>query len=100
MPTFARTEPPDTQVTKSVIALLRYYGWMKFTIVYEQRWNTVASSLEKEAKVNNMTINGIKSVIDVHMCCVHKMSCCQAGYWYQFIRETKNKTRSKKDICD
>lgn len=95
MPTFARTEPTDTQVTKSVIALLRYYGWMKFSILYEMPWSTVADSLDKEARTANMTVNGKKSVVDIHKCCELKMQCCQSGYWYQFIQETKNRTRSE-----
>lgn len=66
---------------------------MKFSIVHEQPWNTVAAWLEKEAKANNMTVNGVRAVVDPHRCCAHKMPCCQSGYWYQFIQETKNRTR-------
>lgn len=93
VPTFARTEPPDTQVTKSVIALLRYYGWNKFSVFHEQSWETVANSLRDQAKSKNMTINGMQMVMDSHKCCEKKMLCCQSGYWYQTIQETKNLTR-------
>ncbi|KAB0795504.1 hypothetical protein PPYR_12343 [Photinus pyralis] len=93
IPTFARTEPPDTQVTKSVISLLSYYGWNKFSIIYEENWETVAYSLIDQAKQRNMTINNKKSAVDRHKCCEEKMACCSTGYWYQFIQETKNKTR-------
>ncbi|KAF5298140.1 hypothetical protein FQA39_LY02564 [Lamprigera yunnana] len=93
IPTFARTEPPDTQVTKSVIALLVYYGWNKFSVIYEEEWRTVAHSLIDQAKRRNMTINDKKSAVDRHKCCVDKMPCCLSSYWYKFIQETKNRTR-------
>ncbi|RZC33646.1 guanylate cyclase 32E [Asbolus verrucosus] len=93
VPTFARTEPPDTQVTKSVVSLLDYYRWYKFTIVYEDAWYTVAQSLVQEAGKKNMTINDIRSAEDYYKCCEKDLSCCASGYWYQFIQETKNRTR-------
>ncbi|XP_065155987.1 receptor-type guanylate cyclase Gyc76C-like isoform X3 [Atheta coriaria] len=93
VPTFARTEPPDTQVTKSVISLLKYYDWKKFSIIYEEEWQTVASSLVKEAKARNMTINDVRSPMDKYKCCELNLPCCLSGYWFQFIQDTKNKTR-------
>lgn len=81
-------------MTKSVISLLHYYGWMKFSIIYEDAWQTVADSLVDQASIKNMTINDRKSATDRHKCCEEKMDCCQSGYWYQFIQETKNRTRS------
>lgn len=93
VPTFARTEPPDTQVTKSVIALLDYYKWNKFSIIYEEAWQTVAQSLQVEAKLKNMTINDVKVVKDPHKCCMESLNCCNTAYGYQFINETKNQTR-------
>lgn len=41
-----------------------------------------------------MTINDEKVAKDRHKCCVENLSCCQSIYWYQFIQDTKNKTRS------
>ncbi|KAK0174681.1 hypothetical protein PV327_010421 [Microctonus hyperodae] len=93
VPTFARTEPPDTQVTKSVIALLLHYGWNKFTIITESAWSTVAKSLEDEAAKNNLTVNHYKTVEDRHTCCVERLPCCQVSVWFQLIQETKNMTR-------
>ncbi|XP_045445533.1 receptor-type guanylate cyclase Gyc76C-like [Melitaea cinxia] len=90
---FARLEPPDTQATKSVISLLRYYRWNKFSIVYEESWVTVALTLENHAKKINMTVNHQRPVIDGFKCCEEKMTCCAPGFWYQFIQDTKNKTR-------
>ncbi|KAK4875863.1 hypothetical protein RN001_012285 [Aquatica leii] len=89
IPTFARTEPPDTQVTKSVISLLSYYGWNQFSIIYEEQWRTVAYSLMDQAKLRNMTVNDKKSAVDRHKCCEDKLPCCLSGYWYKFIQETK-----------
>ncbi|CAL7947734.1 unnamed protein product [Xylocopa violacea] len=90
--TFARTEPPDTQVTKSVIALLLHYGWNKFTIVAENAWSTVARSLEEQATKNNLTVNHHITLEDRHTCCVDRLPCCQ-GVWFQLIQDTKNMTR-------
>ncbi|XP_034948736.1 receptor-type guanylate cyclase Gyc76C-like isoform X2 [Chelonus insularis] len=90
--TFARTEPPDTQVTKSVVALLLHYGWTKFSIITEDAWSTVAKSLENQAVKNNLTINHFRTVDDRHKCCEEKLPCCQ-GVWFQLIQETKNMTR-------
>ncbi|EFA10586.2 receptor-type guanylate cyclase Gyc76C isoform X1 [Tribolium castaneum] len=93
VPTFARTEPPDTQVTKSVVSLLDYYKWYKFSIIYEEAWYTVAQSLVQEAKKKNMTINDEKKAKDSYKCCAEQLTCCGSGYWYQFIQNTKNRTR-------
>lgn len=95
MTTFARTEPPDTQVTKSVIALLLHYGWNKFTIITESAWSTVAKSLEEQATKHNLTVNHYKTVEDRHTCCEERLPCCQGSVWYQLIQETKNMTRSQ-----
>ncbi|XP_055316758.1 receptor-type guanylate cyclase Gyc76C-like [Sitodiplosis mosellana] len=93
IPTFARTEPPDTQVTKSVISLLHYYGWKKFSIIHEEVWTTVANSLKEQAKSKNMTINHCEKVIDNHKCCENNLACCRSSYWHQLIQNTKNGTR-------
>lgn len=86
------------QATKSVISLLRYYRWNKFSILYEESWVTVALTLENHAKMNNMTVNHQRPVIDSFKCCEEKMTCCAPGFWYQFIQDTKNRTRSKKIV--
>lgn len=90
---FARLEPPGAQATKSVISLLRYYKWYKFSILYEESWVTVALTLENHAKRSNMTVNHQRPVIDGFKCCEEVMTCCAPGFWYQFIQDTKNKTR-------
>ncbi|XP_021202770.2 receptor-type guanylate cyclase Gyc76C-like [Bombyx mandarina] len=93
LPNFARLEPPGVQATKSLISLLRYYRWNKFSILYEESWMTVALTLENYAKDFNMTVNHQRPVINHFKCCEEKMACCAPGFWYQFIHDTKNKTR-------
>ncbi|XP_019756594.2 receptor-type guanylate cyclase Gyc76C isoform X1 [Dendroctonus ponderosae] len=93
IPTFARTEPPDTQVTKSIVSLLNYYNWNKFSIIYEEGWETVATSLEKQAEGKNMSVQHKKNAGDRHKCCLQNYKCCQSGFWYEIIQNSKNKTR-------
>lgn len=78
-----------------MISLLRYYRWNKFSILYEEQWVTVALTLENHAKKNNMTVNHQRPVIEGLKCCEEKRTCCAPGFWYQFIQDTKNRTRSK-----
>ncbi|XP_058808902.1 receptor-type guanylate cyclase Gyc76C-like isoform X2 [Phymastichus coffea] len=91
--TFARTEPPDTQVTKSVIALLLHYNWNKFSIIAERPWLTVAKSLQEQATKSNLSINHFLNVEDRHICCEDRLPCCQGGGWFSIIQDTKNMTR-------
>ncbi|XP_045475600.1 receptor-type guanylate cyclase Gyc76C-like isoform X2 [Harmonia axyridis] len=93
IPTFARTEPPDTQVTKSVIALLDYYKWYKFAVIYEDTWETVAKSLILQAEKKKMTVTGERKASDRLQCCVLRLTCCQQHFWYDYLQETKNRTR-------
>lgn len=93
IPNFARTEPPDTQVTKSIISLLKYYGWNRFSVVYEGRWQSVIQSLNDQARKQNMTINHEKLYFDYHVCCENSLACCQTSFWYQTVQETMNRTR-------
>lgn len=78
-----------------MISLLRYYRWNKFSILYEEQWVTVALTLENHAKKNNMTVNHQRTVIEGFKCCEEKRTCCAPGFWYQFIQDTKNRTRSE-----
>ncbi|KFB47431.1 AGAP012163-PA-like protein [Anopheles sinensis] len=93
IPTFARTEPPDTQVIKSIISLLQYYGWRKFSIIHEQLWKNVALSLEAQAISNDLQVNHVEMVFDNYKCCQEDMDCCRSGYWYTVIQKTLNRTR-------
>ena len=33
-PTFARTKPTDSQISKSVVSILKKFGWKKVTFVH------------------------------------------------------------------
>lgn len=65
------------------MSLLNYYGWNKFSIIYEEAWEKVAESLILQAKDSNKTINQKLSVTDRHKCCGDNLDCCRPGYWYQ-----------------
>ncbi|XP_033123771.1 guanylate cyclase 32E-like isoform X2 [Anneissia japonica] len=56
--TFARTNPPDTQFARSVLALLKHFDWYKVTIVAadESRRISVKENLQKTLQNNNITI--------------------------------------------
>ncbi|XP_070580962.1 guanylate cyclase 32E-like [Ptychodera flava] len=62
-PTFARTNPPDTQISKSLVALLKHFDWRVLTIVTpeDQQWSAVAESLEVKLSEANFTLNPIET---------------------------------------
>lgn len=80
-------------MTKSIVSLLNYYGWKRFSIIYDKNWQTVADSLEEQATKLKMTINHKETVFDNHQCCENDLECCRTGYWYQTIKNTKDRTR-------
>lgn len=82
------------QVTKSVMSLLNYYGWQKFSIIYEEAWSKVAEALEEQARSSNKTVNHSRQVVDRHKCCENNLDCCRPGYWYNvsFFREIERET--------
>lgn len=83
-----------------MISLLHYYGWKKFSIIYEEAFTTVAKSLTEQAKSKNMTINHFQQVIDNHKCCEKNLACCRSSYWHQvsaFIGSISNYFRHTDD---
>jgi len=58
-PTFARTLPPATQVTKSIVALLMHFGWRRYTMVVGSttRWQSIADQLQSISARHNVTVN-------------------------------------------
>lgn len=82
------------QITKSIIALLRYYNWRKFTIITEEPWKSVAESLRIQAFNANMTINQFQTIFDPYKCCEQDRSCCNNAHWYSVVQETMINTRS------
>lgn len=94
--TFARTVPSAALVVRSVIALLRYFKWRKFSIVWEDStgYSTVAESLKKEAEAHKeeFTINSEDYVKTNFRCCVQKKPCCHT-YMSTLLDNTYRKTR-------
>lgn len=68
-PTFARTFPPTSQVTSSIISLLLHFNWKRFTLVAgkSHKRQTIAKKLLEQAKVYNITINDIQEYQDPHL---------------------------------
>ncbi|GFR93323.1 guanylate cyclase [Elysia marginata] len=70
-PTFARTFPPAGQITKSVISLLKYYNWTKFSIIYgdteSKTYESVAMRLQELAQEHNMSTNHMMSYPEPHL---------------------------------
>jgi guanylate cyclase len=91
--TFARTHPPDTQVVRSVIALLSYYQWKKFSIIWENtpQYQTVVKSLTNQAIAQEFTINSEKRFENYYECCISEKPCCNA--FLKIVEETYKGTR-------
>lgn len=61
-------EPPDTQVTTSVLALLKYHKWFKFTIVSQknEQWRTIAEDLRMQAEMRpEFTVSNTKNTLSL-----------------------------------
>jgi len=92
-------EPPDTQGTKSVLALLKYYNWRKFSIIFQEhsQWEAIAEYLQNQAQNNDFKfiINHFKSFKDYEKCCTENDPCCsEKDVWpRRLVKETKEQTR-------
>lgn len=77
-PTFTRMEPPDTQVTASVLSLLDYYKWKKFSIILqeESQWETIGKHLKEQAERKNFTVNHYRKFKDPGLCCINEWDYC------------------------
>ncbi|XP_057366529.1 receptor-type guanylate cyclase Gyc76C-like [Daphnia carinata] len=95
-PTFIRTYPTETQVTKSIVALLTHYRWNKFSIVAENspRWQTVADSLEaRVTATSSMKLNHRLKFEDMNRCCANRESCCHNSWTFDILEKTRSDTR-------
>lgn len=96
-PTFTRMEPPDTQVVKSVLSLLRYHKWSKFTILAQKgekdQFTTIADKLKEQALLNNFQINSFETFEDFDECCQNEQDCCNHLWPHNILEATKAKTR-------
>ena len=95
-PTFTRMEPPDTQVTTSVLALLKYHKWFKFTIVSQknEQWKTIAEDLRIQAEMREeFTLNYYEEFEDYDQCCLDGLDCCTLLWPHKILKATKEGTR-------
>ena len=92
--TFLRTHPPDIQIVRSVIALLSYYHWNKFSIIWENtpQYKTVVKSLTDQAIAQDFTINSEKSFENYYDCCILSKPCCRSAF-LTIVEETYRGTR-------
>ncbi|XP_067128746.1 receptor-type guanylate cyclase Gyc76C-like [Centruroides vittatus] len=93
--TFARTHPSDERIVKSVVALLKYYKWTKFSIISQKLrpYLVVAENLEKFATLNkNFTLNSKVIFDDSYTCCEENLTCCE-NQFIKTIEETYKTTR-------
>ena len=58
-PTFARTIPSTSKVSKSVISLMKHFGWTRFQAVVGSlfNWKEAARTLTELAKQNGIDMN-------------------------------------------
>ncbi|XP_075559752.1 guanylate cyclase 32E [Dermacentor variabilis] len=54
-PTFARTRPPETHISKSVSALLAHFGWRQVALFYASRLGHVADGV-----MSTLTSHGVR----------------------------------------
>lgn len=94
-PTFARTHPPDVIVVRSVLALLNYYQWQKFGIVWYKRspkFAPVVATLRTEAASLSYKVTVDYPFDDDYDCCIKKEKCC-GNVWSDMVQQTYRKTR-------
>ena len=89
-------EPPDTQVTISVLALLKYHKWFKFTIVSQttEPWRTIADDLNTQAENRpEFKVNSHEEFEDYDDCCLAGLECCTLLWPHKILKATKEGTR-------
>ncbi|XP_060529938.1 guanylate cyclase 32E isoform X2 [Cylas formicarius] len=92
-PTFARTRPPDTQISKSVASVLTEFNWTHITVLYlkseEYEFGNVAKAMMKLLPQSGVTIASIR----------HWDSPYHHGYmdnpFRKLVEETHKFTRSE-----
>ncbi|XP_053400779.1 guanylate cyclase 32E-like [Mercenaria mercenaria] len=59
--TFARTQPSTSKVSKSIMSILQFYEWKRFTLVVgaSSIWNETAESLKDLSTKNNIYVNKV-----------------------------------------
>ncbi|CAK9821911.1 Guanylate cyclase 32E [Anthophora retusa] len=66
-PTFARTRPPDTQISKSVVSVLMAFNWTKVTFMYMNstlfefnKMSTIAETILSSFEAAGVTVNFLR----------------------------------------
>ncbi|GFR89969.1 guanylate cyclase [Elysia marginata] len=90
-PTLARTQPPATHSVTSVIGLMKFYKWAKFSIIVEKidLMPRAGLSLQSLARANNMTVNHFVNITGPYSPLIHSKELQTA------IRDTYKTTRSE-----
>ncbi|KAH7942885.1 hypothetical protein HPB52_002062 [Rhipicephalus sanguineus] len=60
-PTFARTRPPETHISKSVAALLAHFGWRQVALFYASRLGHVADSVMSTLRSHGVRLRHVSS---------------------------------------
>ncbi|XP_046398146.1 uncharacterized protein LOC124164953, partial [Ischnura elegans] len=64
-PTFARTRPPDTQISKSVVSLLLHFNWTQVAFVHQtsvdSEFSAVAATLMVAMEASGIGIRAVKT---------------------------------------
>ncbi|PFX31871.1 Atrial natriuretic peptide receptor 1 [Stylophora pistillata] len=62
-PTFARTRPPNSQLSKSILAVLRKFSWARVAIIYcdgscfsQQRWDKTKEDMKTYFEENDIEV--------------------------------------------
>ncbi|XP_050465649.1 guanylate cyclase 32E isoform X2 [Cataglyphis hispanica] len=96
-PTFVRTRPPDTQISKSVVSVLLAFNWTKVTFMYMNstifefnKMSTIATTILTSFEAAGISVTYLRSwsepyYVDTHM----------PNPFHKHVRETFRKTRSE-----
>ncbi|KAL6448488.1 hypothetical protein ACFW04_000413 [Cataglyphis niger] len=94
-PTFVRTRPPDTQISKSVVSVLLAFNWTKVTFMYMNstifefnKMSTIATTILTSFEAAGISVTYLRSwsepyYVDTHM----------PNPFHKHVRETFRKTR-------
>uniref|UniRef100_A0A914Z0Q9 Guanylate cyclase n=1 Tax=Panagrolaimus superbus TaxID=310955 RepID=A0A914Z0Q9_9BILA len=96
-PTFARTVPAETEITKALIALLKHFNWHKFTIIYERhsRNEELHSAIKAAIETENSKNNAKQEKFQIRNVSVvsYPFSEVEKSNVEQIIRDTHSNTR-------
>ena len=91
-PTFARTFAVDSQVTPSVVSLLKKFEWKIVAIIYENltKWTDLKDSMKQQFKANGIEVSYEGStVVFAHY------DLAMDNRFRKMMSEIKKKARSK-----